>query len=108
MPLNPIDLQVLIPRAAEASRIQHVRDVVPQNDQQTLAGQEKTRHDNLPKQVQKSEHAVKSAIEEEKEKKKKQKKSSSDHNNQDMPEDLSDEKTDKGDPNLGHLVDFSI
>ncbi len=109
MPLNPIDVQMMVPRAAEASRVQHVRDVVPQNDQQTLAGQEKTRHKDMQKQVLKSQESVKAANEEDNEKKKKKQQyrgSSSDGHSGDSVEEASEHPSE--DPNRGHLIDYSI
>ena len=39
MNIRSIDLQVLIPRAADASRIQHQQDQLPASQQQQIAGQ---------------------------------------------------------------------
>jgi hypothetical protein len=109
MPLNPIDVQMMVPRASEASRVQHVRDVVPQNDQQTLAGQEKTRHKDMQKQVQKSQESVKAANEEEKEKKKNKQRyrgQKNDGHDGDVQGETCEHPSD--DPNRGHLIDYSI
>ena len=108
MPVNPIDIQMLVPRAAETSRVQHVRDVVPQNDQQTLAGKEKVRHQEMQKQVQHSEEAVKPANEDDQEKKKRQRKG---HNKAVAPEESEpavEGPRDSEDPNRGHLIDYSV
>lgn len=63
MSIKPIDMQTLVPKTTEVSRMNQNREMVPQNDQQVLAHKEQQEAEHKQAQVQNSKASVKSANE---------------------------------------------
>lgn len=55
MAIHPIEMQVLLPKATEVSRIQQNRDELPQNNQHLLSNEEQKKAEIKQEQVQTTE-----------------------------------------------------
>ena len=109
MSLKPIDMQVIVPKTTEVSKMQQAKDHGPQNDQQLLAQAEEKRNEVKQTQVQDSSHLVKPANEEKQKDRSKKNKKGNMHGNDELLDAGADNEVGiPADPDRGHNLDLKF
>ena len=107
MALQPIEMQILVPKATEVSRIQQQRDNFAQNNQRMLSNEEQRNAEIRQEQVQTTEHVDNKKITRD-ENGKNKKKSSQDKGNAVNTENEKFEEKESLDPVRGHKLDLTL
>lgn len=105
MIIRPVDLQVLIPKAAELNRVNHVQEIQSQLQQQQFTAELAQALHNRPKQVQET-------MQKEKQRMRLDKDSRGQAGNREQEGEQNQQSKDEVDdrkyanPNLGHYIDI--
>lgn len=107
MTIRPIDLQVLIPKASEISRVSHTQEIQAQNQQQQFAAQFEQAVQTRQKRVLESNQAQGQRVRSDKESRGRGQKENTDKDNKrNNPEATKEEGTGYVKPGLGSHVDI--